>query len=246
MPSLSSYLASFGRVIFVLGVSTVTFVAGGWVVTRLAVSGPADRVPDLRGLADTAALAELEAAGMVLEIDEDRLQANAVPADHVVRQDPAPGTQVKRMRTVRVMLSTGPLELVVPNHVGDARQRALIRLEQQGVQVDYVASAPSYDVPRDTIIAQSPPADAPPTEAQRPLRLLSSLGPPIVYYVMPNLVTHAVGDVRSDIEARGFRVSEGSNRRVHANVPPGTIVAQSPQPGFRIAAGGEIVLEVSR
>lgn len=229
-----------------LSVSAVTFVLGGWLMTRFAVSGPADRVPELRGMEQTEAAALLDGLGMTLEINEDRLQADAIPADHVASQDPAPGTPVKRMRAVQVMLSTGPLEFVVPDHVGDARQRALIRLEQQGVAVDYVASAPSYDVPRDTIMAQSPPADAPPEEASRPLRLLASLGAPLRYYVMPNLVTRPVGNVRRQIEALGFRVTEGSNRRVHANVPPGTIVAQSPQPGFRIAAGAEIVLQVSR
>lgn len=216
-------------------------------MARFAVSGPADRVPDIVGIERDAALELLARAGMTLEVDENRLQFDGVPADHVARQDPAPGTHVKRMRTVHVMLSTGPLARSVPDHVGDSRQRALIALEQQGVTVDYVASAPSFDVPRDTIIAQSPEPVAMTAEQDaRPLRLLTSLGAPARYYVMPNLVTLSVSQVRGRIENLGFRVSEGSNRRVHASVPPGTIVAQSPQPGFRIAAGGEIVLQVSR
>ena len=107
--------------------------------------------------------------------------------------------------------------------------------------------APSFEVGRDTIMAQSPePGALADGQGVRPLRLLVSLGAPKTYYVMPNLVTRSVADVRTRIETFGFRVTEGSNRRVHANVPPGTIVAQSPQPGFRIAAGGEIVLQVSR
>jgi len=244
---VASYLASFGRMAFVLGVSVFAFAVGGVLATRFAVSGPADRVPDIIGMGSEEAIALLEAAGMTLEVDADRLQVDNVPADHVARQDPVAGTHVKRMRAVKVMMSTGPLVQSVASLVGDSRQRALIALEQQGIAVDYVASAPSFEVGRDTIIAQSPEPEAmTDMEPPRPLRLLVSLGAPVTYYVMPRLVTRSVAAVRTRIEAFGFRVTEGSNRRVYANVPPGTIIAQSPQPGFRIAAGGEIVLQVSR
>ncbi len=247
MASVASHLASLGRLGFILAVSVLTFTVGGLVTTKFAVSGPEDRVPEITGLGRDEAMALLEAAGMTLEVDEDRLQVDTVPADHVARQDPVAGTQVKRMRAVRVMLSTGPIVQTVLNLVGDSRQRALIALEQQGIAVDYVASAFDPDVGRDTIMAQSPEPDVMADgQIARPLRLLVSLGAPATYYVMPNLVTRSVAEVRTRIETFGFRVTEGSNRRVHANVPPGTIVAQSPQPGFRIAAGGEIVLQVSR
>jgi serine/threonine-protein kinase len=244
---VATYLGSLGRLLFILALSAITFVAGGWFATKIALRGPADRVPDIVGLARADAEALLAGSSMTLEVEDDRLQVDDVPSDHVARQDPTPGTHVKRMRAVRVMLSSGPQVQAVPRLVGDSRQRALIALEQQGIAVDYVASAPSADVPRDTIIAQSPDGDAlASTEGARPLRLLTSLGAPTRYYVMPNLVTMSVGQIRQEIEARGFRVMEGPNRRVHANVAPGTIVAQSPPPGFRIAAGAEIVLQVSR
>jgi beta-lactam-binding protein with PASTA domain len=247
LASVASYLASLGRLAFVLMLSAVMFVAGGWLMAKYAVSGAVELVPDIVGIDRAAAVAMLEASGMELEIDEDRLQVDRIPADHVVRQEPPAGTPVKRMRVVRVMLSTGPLVRSVPDLVGDSRQRALIALEQQGVTVDYVASAPSYEVARDTIIAQSPePEIVAAGQVDRPLRLLTSLGAPAQYYVMPNLVTLPVAQVRNGIEALGFRVNEGPNRRVHSNIPPGTIVRQSPQPGFRIAAGAEIVLQVSR
>ena len=247
MASVASLLASLGRLAVILSVSVLAFVVGGLLATNLGVSGPADRVPNILGMSSDEATNALAAAGMTLEVDTGRLQVDDVPPDHIARQDPAAGTHVKRMRTVRVMMSTGPLVRSVVSLVGDSRQRALIALEQQGVAVDYVASAPSFEVRRDTIIAQSPEPDAMAVEStSRPLRLLVSLGAPAAYYVMPNLVTRSVTEVRAWIESLGFRVSEGSNRRVHANVPPGTIVAQSPQPGFRIAAGGEIVLQVSR
>ena len=137
LASVASYLASLGRLAFILAVSVLTFAAGGLLATRLAVSGPEDRVPDISGMDSGQAITVLEAAGMTLEVEVDRLQLDSVPADHVARQDPAAGTHVKRMRSVRVMMSTGPLAQGALNLVGDSRQRALIALEQQGIAVDY-------------------------------------------------------------------------------------------------------------
>jgi serine/threonine-protein kinase len=230
----------------VLAVSGLLFAFGGWLAVRLAVSGPETRVPDVRGLSAEAARQQLEAAGMSPVVEPERLVDETLPANHVVRQVPSPGTPLKRIRTVTLMLSTGPRERTLPTMVGDSRSRALIALEQQGFEVDYVAVAPSTEVARDTIIAQEPdPAELPPG-VTAPLRLLASLGPPVRYYVMVDLIGREAAAVRPYLEGLGFRVAEGPNRRVIANVPPGTIVMQTPSAGFRVAEGGEIVLQVSR
>jgi len=241
-----SRLTSLLQIALVAVVSGVLFILGGWLAVRIAVTGPADRVPDLRGLSVQDAEAALAAAGMQAHVEDQRLPDEVMPADHVARQIPGPGTPLKRMRIVTLLLSAGPRDRSLPTMVGDSRSRALIALEQQGFEVDYVAVAPSTEVPRDTIIAQEPePAElAPGTTA--PLRLLTSLGPPVRTYVMVDVVGREAAVIRPYLESLGFRVSEGPNRRVIANVPPGTIVGQSPNPGFKIAEGGQIVLQVSR
>jgi beta-lactam-binding protein with PASTA domain len=147
---------------------------------------------------------------------------------------------------VTLMLSTGPRERSLPSMIGDSRSRALIALEQQGFEVDFVAVAPSTEVPRDTVIAQEPDPAELAVGQTAPLRLLTSLGPPTRYYVMADLINREVAVVRPYLEGLGFRVTEGPNRRLITNVPPGTIVMQTPNAGFRVAAGGEIVLQVSR
>lgn len=246
MAPKTSRLTVLWQYVAVLVASGILFAFGGWLAVELAVSGPEARVPDVRGLPAEAARAQLEAAGMTADVDPERLLDESLPANHVVRQVPSPGTPLKRIRTVTLMLSSGPRERSLPTMVGDSRSRALIALEQQGFEVDYVAVAPSTEVPRDTIIAQEPDPAELPVGQTAPLRLLASLGPPTRYYVMVDLIGREVAAVRPYLEGLGFRVTEGPNRRVIANVPPGTIVMQSPSAGFRIAEGAEIVLQVSR
>ncbi len=241
-----SRYASVLRLALLLPVCGGLFVFGGWLATRIAVGGPADRVPNVVGLSVEEASAQLAAAGMRADLDDDLMEQADIPADHVARQDPGPGTPVKRVRNVRLMLSTGPRALTLQSMVGETRSRAEIALQQQGFEVDYVALAPSQEVPRGTVIGQEPDPDELPSGEVVPLRLLASLGPPTRYYVMANLVSLPVSDVRPYLEARGFRVSEEPNRREVANIAPGTIVGQLPFPGFKIASGGQITLRVSR
>lgn len=212
----------------------------------MAVSGPSDRVPDLVGMSVEEAEAALAEHGMTAEVDDDVLPLDDIPAHHVAQQNPGAGTALKRVRVVRLMLSSGPPLLELPSLVGDSRSRALIALQQQELEVDFVAVAPSYTVPRDTIIAQQPEPGDLEVGSTAPLRLLSSLGPPVRHYVMVDLVGRPVAIVRPYLESLGFRVSEGPNRRLVANVAPGTIVSHTPRPGFKIAEGGQIVLQVSR
>ena len=246
MAPLTSRFASVLRLALLLPVCGILFVMSGWLATWIAVGGPADRVPDLGGLSVDEASARLAAVGMQADVDADLMEAVDIPANHVARQDPGPGTPVKRVRKVRLMLSTGPRSLTLQSMVGETRSRAEIALQQQGFEVGYVALAPSWEVPRGTVIGQEPdPVELPPG-AMVPLRLLASLGPPAHGYVMANLVSLPVREVRPYLEARGFRVSEIPNRREMANVAPGTIVSQRPFPGFKIASGGQITLRVSR
>ena len=232
MPA-ASRVALVGRLVLVAAVAVVAFVFFGWLAVRVAVSGSADPAPDLIGMSGRDALERLHELDMEAEIDPIRLPVESLEAGAVARQDPGPGTPLKRMRTVRLM-------------VGDSRNLALIALQQQNFEVDYVAGVHSSEVPRDTIIAQEPtPAELPPG-ATAPLRLLTSLGSPPRTYVMVDLIGRQVDAVRPYLEARGFRVTEGPNRRAIANVPPGVIVGQRPDAGFRVMHGAEITLQVSR
>ncbi len=70
---------------------------GAFFLTALRVTTRAREVavPDVRGRAVTEATAVLAQAGLVLTVDQRRADPK-IAADHVLSQDPAPGTVLRQ------------------------------------------------------------------------------------------------------------------------------------------------------
>ena len=64
-------------------------------------------------------------------------------------------------------------------------------------------------------------------------------------YVMPDVIGMDGNRVSDALRERGFRVTI-TGSQPYPGVPPGTVVRQQPQGGFRVAASDAISLEVSR
>ena len=238
-------ILSVAQLACVVAAMASVFGLGAWLALGLAVRGPEVRVPDVVGWALNEATAELEELGIAVEVDDIRLAHQELPANTVLKQDPGAGTPLKRMRTIRLMLASGPVQQTLPTMVGDYATRARIALEQQGMSVDYVAIVHSYEMESDRVIAQEPnPAELAPGTTV-PLRLLKSLGAPPAIYVMVDLIGRPLMEVQSFLEARGFEVGSVRSRRL-PTLNPGTVVGQSPAAGYQVAAGAEIDLQVSR
>src|SRR5690606_23619498 len=114
-------------------------------------------VPDLRGRALPDANRLLTDAGLVLRIEARRADAT-VPLDHVLEQDPAPGTVLRPERAVRVRVSDGQRDPVVPAVVGQAERTAEIILAQENVEIAGRAEIRTTSYPAGTIVGQDPPA----------------------------------------------------------------------------------------
>ncbi len=91
----------------------VTFGVFFLAAVRVATRAREVRVPDLRGQSVADAKAKLASVGLVLKVDPVRRPDPKVAADHVLTQDPEPGTVLRRQRAVRVRVSDGQREPVV-------------------------------------------------------------------------------------------------------------------------------------
>jgi eukaryotic-like serine/threonine-protein kinase len=114
-------------------------------------------VPDVRGLTETEAGAELEQAGLQLEV-AGALASAQVPRGRVISQEPEPGARIGRDEAVRVAISTGRGLIGVPNIVGRPEAEALGLLRQAGLGVGNIRQAPSDSVPAGRVAQQSPTA----------------------------------------------------------------------------------------
>ena len=80
-----------------------------------------------------------------------------VPRHHVIHQDPAPGTEIKQGRDVRLILSKGPYNVVIPNLRGVNLAQARILLNENGLQVGHVSRMYNDRRPEEEVLGQYPP-----------------------------------------------------------------------------------------
>ena len=230
-----------GKLLLLVGGLVATFFVFAAIGMRVAVRALEVRVPTLVGKPVEQARAEASELGLVVRIDEARRPDPKIPADHVLDQDPAPGSTARRQRSLRLWVSSGPRIVVAPNLLGESERAAQIRLTQEGVTTATVSEIRDRDYPPDVVIAQDPPPQASTSE----VRLLVNRGEDRASYVMPDLI--GVSGVRAAdlLRAKGFRVSIVAQQS-SPGIPPGVVIRQLPAGGYQVHPGDSISLEVSQ
>jgi len=215
----------------------VFFMAGLRVTTR-AREVP---VPDLRGKSAAEASALLGDVGLVLRVDEARKADKSVPADRILDQDPSAGQVVRRQRAVRVRLSEGTHEPVVPAVTDLPERTAEVTLTAEQVTIGYRGDVRSAVYRPNTVIAQDPAAGQHATT----VNLLVNRAETAASFVTPDLIGSLAVRAAEILRGQGFRVAITSEV-AYPGLPPGVVVRQVPQPGFKILVADTITLEVSR
>ena len=240
-----SVIIALVKIASVLAFAGVLFGIGGYVAVLMALSGEEIRVPDVVGMPSEEAQTLLADSGLVVELDDIEFSDQEIPRGHVLRQNPPAGTSIKRQRGITLTLSSGLAHVYVPDTTGDIFTRAQIALQQQDVEIDYIARVYSREYPEDRVIAQQPDISEVEPGSTIPARLLVSLGPPPTVYVMPELIGRPLDQVRPFLESHGFRLAP-VRERSDPGVPRGTVINQQPSPGFQVTTGDVITLVVSQ
>ena len=232
---------SVGRLLLLAAALGGTFLLFFGVALRVALRAREVQVPQLVGKTATDASQSLGALGLTLKIDPTRRADPNIAVSHIMQQDPPAGAAARSQRSIRVWLSAGPRTTTVPELIGQTERTARIRLQQDGVEIGSVSEFRSADYPADAVVSQDPPPDAKaPT-----VSLLLNRGEESTTYVMPDVIGMDGARVEDALRARGFRATI-TGSQPYPGVPPGTVVRQQPQGGFRVSASDPISLEVSR
>lgn len=103
------------------------------VVELDVASAPTVVVPDVINQSEDSAVAEIERAGLVAEVE-------TAPSDTeeglVISQEPGPGTEVEPGDTVQILVSEGPESQEMPNVIGQDGDEAKEMLEAEPYQLD--------------------------------------------------------------------------------------------------------------
>jgi beta-lactam-binding protein with PASTA domain len=193
-------------------------------------------VPDVTGLTESQATAQLTSAGLQVRVVRE---ASERPDGTVVDQQPAAGASVPRGSAVTLTVSSGPAvkEVEVPKLVGLSGEQAVAELSDLKLRAK--ATSRFSEQPQGIVVSQDP---VPGTAVQEgsTVQIVVSKGPEQV--TVPDVRGRSVDDARAALEDAGLVPNAF---RVPSNEPEGVVVAQDPQPGETVARGSNVRINVS-
>lgn len=161
----------------------------------------------------------------------------SVPAGDVIRQIPAAGTKLPPHSIVRLVVSTGPPIVSIPNLSGDTEASAVAALTsahlRSTVQQEYDGA-----VPAGQVVSWSPTGKA---KWGSNVVVVISEGP------RPRIVPNLLGESESQAEAKLSSMGLGAKviQRYSNSVPSGEVIATEPGSGGSVPKGTVITLVVS-
>jgi eukaryotic-like serine/threonine-protein kinase len=188
-------------------------------------------VPTVVGLKQNVAVERLNERDLVPRIST---KPSTSPAGIVTAQDPVGGTQVGRRSPVTITVS-GSQMTKVPNVVGVSTTVAVKRLRTNGLAASTVSVASSK--PSGTVLAQNPKAGASVSKGST-VAIRVSKGSTTV----PNVVGQDQSGARAVLRGAGLVAAIFA---VPNAQPKGTVVAQHPAAGSKVARGSKVRINVS-
>ena len=242
--SVQSVISRFLKAALLIGIFMTAAGLGTYLAVHLLIHEENSViVPDLQGKEVVYALEILSDLGLNTKVKGSQY-SSAIPKNHIIAQAPDPGTEIKRGRDVRLVISKGPYAVVIPNLIGMDLPMAGIALEQNDLQRGTLSYVYHGQRPKDEILAQFPD---PGTTSLRetPLNLLVSLGPRPQMLRMLDLEGQGLESAFDAIEK--YHLAIGSIARTDdPGMPDNTVMAQSPARGYPVPAGSSIDLTINR
>jgi serine/threonine-protein kinase len=131
----------------------------GRTVLLTISSGPEEvAVPDVQGLAQDEAVAQLEAAGLRYAVTEQ--ETDSEDPGTVLSQSPAAETQAPKGTTITLTVAKEPAKVTVPDVTGESVNRARDELEQAGFNVSIQRENVTDTSQNEKVLSQSPSGGA--------------------------------------------------------------------------------------
>jgi beta-lactam-binding protein with PASTA domain/predicted Ser/Thr protein kinase len=208
--------------------STVTLEVSGGPGTVL--------VPGVAGLPQRVAIKELEDADLSVTIDRE--PSDKVKKDLAIRTVPQEATKVTRGERVRLIVSSGPEQIPVPDVTGLSRDSAEARLRDDGFAVS-VAEQES-DEPDGDVISQNPAGGTELTRGST-VTITVSTGRPQVD--VPDVIGLSERQASARLRSAGLEPVT-QERTVTDATQDGVVVEQRPAPGTQLDKGRQVVIVI--
>ena len=220
-------------------VAVAAAIIGAVAIGRFLIGGESVgvvTVPNLDGLSIEQAqgtLAEFE-----LRLGAQTPEISERPVGTVIAQQPAPGEAIEQGQAVNVTISTGREQSTVPQLVGlTSLDDVRIALSDFGLVLGTILEEDSNQ-PAGYVLSQDP-SEGTQLPAGSAVDIVISSG----LIEVPDVTGATEAQARSDLAQAGFVVQMVEQESTVA--PPGTVLAQSPQPGTQLERGSLVTITVS-
>ena len=215
-------------------------IAAGWYVysrvqDELSESRPI-AVPNVVGLTEAQATAQLE--GLGFEVEREEGPSTEHDEGRVAEQSPREGTELARGETVTITISTGPPEVEVPRVIGMTFEEAVSTLENLGLRAR--RTNVFSERPAGEVVRQDPPAGELVIEGSI-VRLRVSQGQETA--IVPDVLHQSEESAVAELAAAGFEASV--TREPSDTVAEGLVSSQAPEPGEEAPVGSTVEIVVS-
>jgi serine/threonine-protein kinase len=211
----------------------------GSTVTLEVSQGPGNvRVPAVENLPERQAIKELNDAGLRANVDSE--SSDSVRRGIAIRTVPGEGVEVQRDGRVRLLVSSGPKRISVPDVVGLSRESAEGRLRDEGLGV--VVQETESDKPQGEVITQTPSGGSSVSKGAR-VTITISQGQPKVD--VPDVTGLSAGSAAARLRAAGL-VPVQQKRSTSNQDEDGQVLDQRPGGGSQVDKGRSVVIVVGK
>ena len=192
-------------------------------------------VPGVVGLSTEEAVKTLKDAGLNSDITEQRVH-NEIEAGYIISQSHVEGDKVKEGFTIKLVVSSGGIQSIIPNVKQQTLTEAQVMIENDGFVVGEVTYT-FNDLPENMIISQTPKAGIKMPQGTI-VDLVVSQGLETNNLIVPSLETKTIREAESTLNSIGLKLGEIayaisttiekgqiiSNSKIGTEVEPGTYI----------------------
>jgi len=230
-------------VVLVIAVATM-IGAGAYLALMFIIKGEDTVVvPDLIGKNVVYALKTLSSMGLNAKIKGSQHSPD-IPKDHIIRQEPGAGAEIKKGRDINFLVSLGSETIAIPDLRGLKSQQAILVLEKNDLCQGVRTVAYNTEVKKDEIIDQSP---APNVWLKRGtcVDLLVSMGARPKAYRMPDLVGKYLDKAVFALESMHLKVGQ-IKYSLNEGKPKNVILRHKPLAGYPVRRDSPVNLFVNQ
>jgi serine/threonine-protein kinase len=232
----------FSYILKLMVIGFILMIAAATTINRLISALSTISMPDLTGL--KLDRAQKIAARMKIDLKvEDTINSPIYESGAVIAQDIQARSEIKKGRTVYVVVSKGSRLVQIPDVTNIPRADALVLIKNAGLLegFDTIISSP---VIKDTNVISQSPDSGQEVPAGIRINLLRSSGPRVKEYMMPRLTGRNTFEVFSILKNMGLHI-ETLSADGSSTAASGTIISQSPAAGYMVDEKTPISLTAS-